>query len=143
MVIIKYFYVLSLVMRKVMVFGTFDILHPGHLNFFSQARNYGDYLVAAVARDKTVRQVKGHPKNCERIRLLEVSDHVDKAVLGYEGDKYRIIEEVKPDIICIGYDQKFFVDSLRQEILKRGMEIKIIKLEPYKPDIYKSSKLRH
>ena len=45
---------------KVMVFGTFDGLHPGHLSYFKQARKYGDYLIAIVALDENVLQFKGH-----------------------------------------------------------------------------------
>ena len=45
-------------MKKVMVFGTFDGLHEGHLDFFRQAREYGDYLIVAVARDVNVKKIK-------------------------------------------------------------------------------------
>ena len=56
--------------NKVMVFGTFDILHPGHLNFFKQAREFGNFLIAVIARDKTVLKIKGRlPKNNEKKRL--------------------------------------------------------------------------
>jgi len=38
--------------KKVMVFGTFDIFHPGHRSFLNQAKKYGNYLIVVVARDK-------------------------------------------------------------------------------------------
>ena len=47
-------------MKKVIVFGTFDILHQGHLDFFRQAKQYGDYLIVAVAHDENVK--KSRPK---------------------------------------------------------------------------------
>ena len=51
-------------MRKIIVFGTFDILHKGHLNLFKQAKQHGDYLMAVIARDKNVKKAKGKfPKN--------------------------------------------------------------------------------
>ena len=48
-------------MVRVMVFGTFDGLHQGHLNFFKQARNLSknSYLIVSVARDKNVKKIKG------------------------------------------------------------------------------------
>jgi len=59
---------------KVLVFGTFDILHKGHLNFFKQAREHGDYLIAVVARDRTVKEIKGKPPiESEKERLKNVA----------------------------------------------------------------------
>ena len=98
-------------MTKIMVFGTFDYLHEGHKDFFRQAREYGDELVVVVARDNTVKQIKGKlPDHDEETRLMRVSENsfVDKAILGNPGDKYKVIEKEKPDVLCFGYDQKSF-----------------------------------
>lgn len=134
--------------KKAMVFGTFDILHPGHVNFFKQARKYGDYLIAVVARDKTVLEVKGKlPVNSERVRknnILKLKI-ADKVILGDLKDKYKAIKKIKPDVICLGYDQKAFTEGLKSPLLKGGRgvkKIKIIRLKPFKPEIYKSSKLK-
>lgn len=125
-------------MKKVLVFGTFDGIHKGHLNLFKQARKYGDYLVVVVARDRIVLRVKGHlPEKNEKIRLKEVRKIADEARLGYLKNPFKIINEIKPNIICLGYDQKFFVD----ELYKLG--IKIIRLKPYKKTKYHSSILKH
>jgi FAD synthetase len=130
-------------MVKVIVFGTFDILHKGHIDFFRQAKEFGDILVAVVARDSTVEKIKGHkPENEEDARLAEVRKETDEAMLGYEDDHYRIIEEQKPDVICLGYDQDSFSEGLAEEIKKRGISAKIVRLKPYMPEEYKSSKLR-
>ncbi len=124
-------------MKKVMVFGTFDILHKGHLNFFSQARKYGDYLIVIVARDKTVKEVKGRKtRNNEKKRLMAVRKYADKAVLGYIRDKYKVIKKLKPDVICLGYDQKNFVKKLED------FKIPVKKLKAFKPEKYKSSKIQ-
>jgi len=124
-------------MKKVMVFGTFDILHKGHLNFFKQARKHGDYLIAVVARDKTVKEIKGIlPHHKEKIRLKNVKKHADKAVLGMLKNKYKVIEKFKPDIICLGYDQISFIKGLKK------FNISIKRLKPYKAHIHKSNKLR-
>src|SRR3989338_9001076 len=94
-------------MKTVMAFGSFDVLHPGHLYFLKSAKKLGDRLVVVVALDRTIEKIKGKsPKYKERERLEHVRElgFADKAVLGYEVDPYEIIEEINPDIICVGYD---------------------------------------
>ena len=132
-------------MRKVLVFGTFDILHPGHLYFLKQAKLFGDYLAVVVARDLTVKQVKGEfPVNNEAVRLRNISElkFVDEAVLGKRTNKYNIIEEIKPDVICLGYDQDSFTNNLEKELKKRKLDVEIVRLEAFEKEKYKSSKLR-
>lgn len=131
--------------KKVLVFGTFDLLHPGHIQFLKEAKKYGNHLTVVVARDKTVKEIKGKmPKYSEYERLAHVKELgiVDEAMLGNESDKYEIIEEVNPEMICLGYDQKNFTEKLEKEITKRGLEIKIVRLKPYQEKKFKSSKLK-
>ena len=129
--------------KKVLVFGTFDIFHPGHESFLKQAREQGNNLTVVVARDSTVEKVKEKkPFNNENNRLKNIQrlKYVDKALLGSESDyKYEIINNIKPDIICLGYDQKAFVSGLAKKIKLLGLNIKIMRLKPYKPHIHKSS----
>ena len=132
-------------MKTAMAFGSFDVLHPGHLYFLNQAKSKGDKLIVVIALDKTIEKVKGEkPKYNERQRLEHVKGMpmVDKAVLGYEKDPYEIIEEINPDIICLGYDQDSYSENLKEKLAERGLNPKIIRLGPYKEDIYKSSKLK-
>lgn len=130
---------------KVLAFGTFDILHPGHREYLREAKYYGDTLYVAIALDTTVEKVKGRPplhSQEARKKAVEKIPFVDHAVLGYEGDKYRIIEEIKPDIIVLGYDQVAFTENIEKHLLERGMRVKIIRAKAYNPEEYKSSKLR-
>ncbi len=125
-----------------MVFGTFDILHPGHLDYFKQARKLGDYLIVVVARDKTSEKIKGKkPKNKEKIRLKRIKklEMVDKAVLGYVADMFKVIKKEKPAVVCFGYDQK--VEKGLVKKIKKA-KIKIKRLKGYKTRKYKSSLLR-
>ena len=129
-----------------MVFGTFDILHRGHEFYISKAKEYGDFIVAVVGRDSTVAKLKGKkPKHneLERVEQLQKSKLVNEVVLGNHGDKYKIIEEHKPDILIFGYDQHSFNIGIEKELENRNLEsIKIIQIhQSYKPEIYKSSKL--
>jgi len=132
-------------MKKVMVFGTFDGVHPGHENFFQQAKEHGDYLIAVVARDKTVDKVKGHQPDypeTERRNMVASDPNVDLAVLGKYRDKFEIISEHQPDVICLGYDQSSFVDNIESEVRRLGLNCQIIRLKAFKPEIYKSSLLK-
>jgi len=127
-------------MKTAMAFGTFDLLHPGHINFLKQAKKYGD-LIVVIARDKTVKKVKGRlPKHGEKQRLEAILslNLADKAVLGHLGDKYAVIKKYKPEIICLGYDQNHFTDQLAEKF----KNIKIIRLKPYKANLYKTSILK-
>jgi FAD synthetase len=126
-------------MKKILCFGTFDGLHPGHISFLRQARKYGDYLVVVIARDKNVKKLKGkYPvqNELERFKNIKKNSLVDEAILGKEEIDYDIIKEINPDVICLGYDQK--VDEKK---IKKLYNKKIIRLLPYKEDIYKSSKI--
>lgn len=128
-------------MRKVMVFGTFDIFHEGHKSYIKQAREHGDFVLAVVARDVNVKKIKGNsPKNNEELRLSTVakSGLVDLAILGSEDNPYKIIEDQKPDVIALGYDQTSYTAGLQEAF----PDIEIVRLESYKPEIYKSSKLK-
>jgi cytidyltransferase-like protein len=128
-------------MKKVIVFGTFDILHPGHIHLLREAKTPGDYLVVVIARDKTVLEVKHKtPKNSEKIRMQNMKNLglADKVMLGSLIDKFQVIKDEKPAVIALGYDQKIPVDDLEKKV---GEGVKIIRLTAYKPDVYKSSKL--
>ena len=128
-------------MRKVLVFGTFDGLHQGHLSLFKQAKKYGDYLIVVVARDKTIKKLKNRfPLNneTERLNALLRCKLVDETKLGYEDNPYRIIREINPDVICLGYDQKSFTEDLPKELEKAGLKTKIHRMKPYKPEEFHS-----
>ncbi len=131
--------------KRVLVFGTFDGLHPGHINFFQQAKALGDYLIAVAARDITVNEVKGRfPKRSELLRLKAVKQCklVDEATLGNFGNPYAIIKKTAPDIIALGYDQNSFSANLPEFIKKENLKIEIIRLKPYCPESYKSSLMK-
>ncbi len=119
-------------MVRVMATGVFDLLHPGHLYFLEKARELGDELVVVIARDSTVRRQKHEPITPEEMRrvMVESLKPVDRAVLGTEGDMYAIVEDVKPDIIAIGYDQPFESEKIEAELVKRGLSVTVRRL-PY------------
>jgi FAD synthetase len=126
-------------MKKVLVFGTFDPLHKGHLNLFEQAKALGDYLVVVVSPDEKIRKEKKRtPRQSEgeRVESIKKTHLVDEVLVGEKSGKYKLVEKIKPDIIAVGYDQKT-PEALKEKLKK----YKIVKLKPHKPEIYKSSKL--
>ena len=132
-------------MKKVMAFGSFDILHEGHKHYLREAKSYGDYLIVVVARDSNILKFKGRePRNNENYRLEQVKklELVDKAVLGHKDDILEVVKEFSPDVICLGYDQKTVDEGkLKLELEKRNLKAKVVRAKPYKEDVYKSSKL--
>ena len=130
-----------------MVFGVFDGLHPGHLNFFRQARALArrPYLVVSVARDRNVIRLKERKPNLgekKRMALLKKCKLADKVVLSGEKNHLSHILKVKPEIIALGYDQKAYVRNLKKDLKNKGLLVKLIRLKPYKEKIYKSSLLQ-
>jgi len=118
-------------MVRVMATGVFDIIHLGHLHYLEESKRLGDELVVVVATDTTVRKRKHEPITPEKMRLELVASlkPVDRAVLGKEGgDIFEIVRELKPDIITIGYDQPFEEGKLEQELAKRGMKVKVVRM---------------
>lgn len=127
-------------MKSVMVFGTFDLLHEGHLHLFKEAKKYGDTVLVVVARDTSVKKIKGfapHQNERERLEKVKACPLVSKAILGYEHDFYKVIEEHKPAVLCFGYDQD--KQNVEEELKKRKIKAEIITLTPFQPEKYKSS----
>ena len=125
-----------------MVFGTFDYLHAGHENLFKQAKEHGSHILAVLARDKTVKTIKGEfPDHNEKQRLknLEATGWADKVVLGHPKDKQKVIRDYRPNVIALGYDQFAFTYRLEKFLMEIKLDAKIVRLKPYLPSMYKSS----
>ncbi len=122
-----------------MCFGTFDLLHLGHLEYFKQARKYGDYLIVVIARDRTKRQQNKKPlfSEKERLRLIKNLKLVDEAVLGHPKNHFKIIIKHRPDVVCLGYDHTITEKKLRKELGKYGLYPEIKRMKAHLPTKYK------
>lgn len=132
-------------MKTVLAFGTFDLLHPGHISYLRQAGALGDRLVVVIATDANVEKVKGsRPVNGQRHRkeLVEALKMVDEAVIGFEDDMVMSVEKVRPDVVALGYDQKPSEEELAKIFAARGIRAEIVRLMPYREDSHKSSKIK-
>jgi FAD synthetase len=120
-------------MVKVMATGTFDLLHMGHIFYLREAKKLGDTLIVVVATDATVRKLKHEPITPQDIRLKLIRELkvVDEAYLGHEDDMYAIVQETKPDIIALGFDQIHDEETIKQELKKRKLHAKVVRLPQY------------
>ena len=115
--------------KKVLVFGTFDRLHPGHHYFLNEAKKLGD-LYVSVSSDESALQRKGkNPVHNMKERIQAIKDlHIAVDVL--EGDKtlneWSVLKMVKPDIIVLGHDQYGLKTALADIRNKFGFDIKVM-----------------
>ena len=132
-------------MKRVMVFGVFDLLHPGHISFLKQAKKLGSFLIVSVARDINVKKIKGKkPVFDEKKRVAHVKQLklAKKVVLGGAKDPWPHIVKEKPDIIALGYDQGSFVGNLPEQLRKHKLKTRVVRLKAFRPEVFKSSLIR-
>jgi len=129
--------------RVVLAGGVFDIIHPGHIHTLRAAKALGNVLIVVIATDQTAQKMKHRlPLHNMEIRrdLVNSLLMVDHVVIGYEGDIFKTVALVKPDIIALGYDQihqeKFITDGCK----KINVNASIARLQSPIPNI-KSSKI--
>jgi FAD synthetase len=134
--------------KKILVFGVFDVLHPGHKWFLRQAKKLSQKLYVIVARDKNVDKQKLHkPQQTEKVRLKNIRalpcvTHAQLGALDLK-KRYNAIIKINPTIICLGYDQKYLTKNLKADLKNFGLKTKIIRLKAFKPHLYKSSLIAH
>jgi D-beta-D-heptose 7-phosphate kinase/D-beta-D-heptose 1-phosphate adenosyltransferase len=111
----------------VMTNGCFDILHAGHIQYLTQARQLGDRLIVAVNDDDSVRRLKGNsrPINSleQRMIVLNALECVDSVVAFSEDTPEKIICQILPDILVKGGD--YTVDQIAGSdcVLKNGGKV--------------------
>ena len=98
-------------MKSIFVNGTFDILHPGHVQLLNYAKSLGDTLTVGIDSDRRVKENKGYARPVynvgDRAYMLQNLKAVDYVVI-FDSDEEleRCIKTVKPDIMVVGSDWK-------------------------------------
>ena len=129
----------------VLTFGTFDLVHEWHKYFLNEAKKYWDKLVTILATDKNILKFKWkEPKYNidERISHVKDIDIADIVSVWDEENPMKWIDMYMPNAICLWYDQIWFSNELKKYIKDNKLEIEVIRIKPFKEDIYKSSKLK-
>lgn len=106
-------------MKRVITYGTFDLLHYGHINLLRRAKEHGDYLIVALSTDEfnwDEKQKKCYFSYEKRKQLLEAIRYVDLVIPenGWE-QKVSDIKEYHIDTFVMGDDWKGKFDYLRDE----------------------------
>jgi glycerol-3-phosphate cytidylyltransferase/FAD synthetase len=94
-------------LKVVLAGGVFDIIHPGHIHTLNAAKDLGDVLVVAIATDKTAEKMKKRlPLHSQEQRkmLVDALSVVDLSIVGHEGDIFKTVDIIRPQIIALGYD---------------------------------------
>ncbi|MBI1749060.1 MAG: D-glycero-beta-D-manno-heptose 1-phosphate adenylyltransferase [Acidobacteria bacterium] len=114
--------------------GCFDLLHPGHIRGFEQARALGDALIVAINSDSSVKFLKGDDRPIipqqERAEILAALAAVDYVVIFDELTPREMIARVLPDVLVKGGDWGANEIVGREEIEGAGGRVVSIALEP-------------
>jgi rfaE bifunctional protein nucleotidyltransferase chain/domain len=126
--------------------GCFDLVHPGHVAIFKQAKEKGDILVVGMNSDKSVKKIKGpnRPILNERARSLLVSAirYVDYVVLFDEETPSQLIRAIRPDYLVKGGDWKTD-EIVGRDLVKKVFRVKLIKTYSTTNIIKKIRRLRN
>jgi len=111
-------------MKTVMVNGTFDVLHPGHIALLNTARSYGDYLIVAIDTDRRVKELKGdkRPINNQADRKVMLANLKAVDIVEFFDSKeelIRLMEQYKPEVYVKGSDWKRDKPSTAEQYCKQ------------------------
>jgi FAD synthetase len=121
--------------KRVLIAGTFDIIHPGHIYLINEAAKLGEVYVI-VATDKNRERFAGQPPIIpeeQRLEIIRSIKNVKEAKLGrQDNDTIQTVTDINPDIILLGPDQKFDIKILKKGLKDKGKEhIEVKRLETY------------
>jgi len=117
--------------RRIVAQGTFDLIHPGHVHYLSEAASMGEELHVIVARRENVTH-KEPPVLPDRQRrdVLDALEVVTEAHLGHTEDIFVPIERIDPDVIVLGHDQHHDDDAIREALAARGIDCEVTRATP-------------
>ncbi|UXV35317.1 glycerol-3-phosphate cytidylyltransferase [Staphylococcus sp. IVB6181] len=131
-------------MKRVITYGTYDLLHYGHIELLRRAREMGDYLIVALSTDEfnKLKNKKSYYNYEQRKMMLESIRYVDLVIPENEWDqKSRDVEKYEVDTFIMGHDWEGEFDFLKDQCeviyLKRteGISTTQIKRELYGKDV--------
>ncbi|RMW38171.1 MAG: FAD synthase [Nitrosopumilus sp.] len=124
-------------LKVVLAGGVFDIIHPGHIYTLNAAKELGDVLVVVVATDNTaVKMKKRQPLHSQdqRQELVNSLSMVDLCLIGQEEDIFKTVNNVRPQIIALGYDQAHQEKFITEGCKKINLDASVARLQSPIPD---------
>nr|WP_144920662.1 glycerol-3-phosphate cytidylyltransferase [Paenibacillus bovis] len=104
-------------MKKVITYGTFDLLHTGHINILKRAKEYGDYLIVAISTDEfnDIKNKKAYYSFEQRKAILEAIRYVDEVIPEETWEqKVEDVQKYDIDVFVMGDDWKGKFDFLKE-----------------------------
>ena len=128
-------------LKVVLAGGVFDIIHPGHIHTLNAAKELGDVLVVVIATDKTAEKMKKRlplHKQDQRKMLVDSLSVVDLSVVGHEGDIFKTVDFIRPQIIALGYDQVHQEKFILEGCKKINLNVTVARLQSPIPEVSSS-----
>ena len=131
--------------KKIIVAGSFDVLHPGHVKFLEWVKKkFKGKLIIVLARNESIEKMKERKavfSERERKIMLEAIRYVDKVIIGDKKEFLKPLLKEKPDVIVLGYDQWPNEKELEKRLRERGLCVKIVRAPPFNEKMWKSRKI--
>lgn len=113
--------------------GVFDILHTGHIDYLSKARDLGNFLVVGLNTDSSVKRLNKGPERpinneVARATVLGALECVDAIILFNDDTPYELIKSIQPDILVKGSDYAIEKIVGYDIVMAKGGEVKTIQL---------------
>ncbi|MEN3046410.1 MAG: D-glycero-beta-D-manno-heptose 1-phosphate adenylyltransferase [Candidatus Hydrothermales bacterium] len=112
--------------------GCFDLIHAGHIELLKKAKKKGDVLIVGLNSDSSIKKIKGDKRPIvnekDRAKILDSIKYVDYVIFFNEKTPYRLIKEIKPDVLVKGADYKIDEVVGGDIVLKRGGEVFLVPL---------------
>lgn len=129
-------------LKVVLAGGVFDIIHPGHIHTLNAAKDLGDVLIVVIATDKTAEKMKKrlplHNQE-QRKMLVDSLSVVDLSIVGHEGDIFKTVDQIRPQVIALGYDQIHQEKSITEGCKKINIDVTVARLQSPIPEVSSST----
>jgi len=128
--------------KKVLIFGKFDALHPGHIYLINQAQKLGR-VTAVLETDEAIRSLRGEaPCYQQAVRQKILLKYGIKIYLRYQQDYHAVLKDLSPDILLFGYDQDWLNGQFRRVINAGDYGVQTRTARAWHPEFCKSSKIK-
>lgn len=121
-------------MIRVVALGTFDLLHPGHVNYLREAATMGGELHVVVADGERVDHKDPVLPDEQRVGMVEALEPVTAAHPGHSADISKPIRQIDPDVLVLGGDQHHDETEVESMLAEWGVECEVERASLAEPE---------